>query len=656
MDELIERLCSLPKQPITCQGGIFPWPHLVRGDDGELFRPLVPLWLETESGLVHTNGMLPATNDRCRASLETLGDLVDKYLHNQACPRRLEVSDPELADYLQTHLKETGIDITLKNRLPKLNAVFKDMLKSLGADSAGPPGLLESLGVTKDQVWAFAEAAKAFYRAAPWRYLSDTDLITIESPKPLRGMACFVVMGAGRSTYGIGLYPSTSAYDHFLRAGLEGDYGPTLASGLTQVTFDPLEDLPAADAVLWVEQKLPVAGNDAYPLVMKHLGQGKVARPKKNELSFLEALLLALSVTTEDEIDSGRWKQEVKTFEGTVRVTLSIPDLLSPPTPRDWMDRGFSPDPRAHERVFVDMNRFLAEHPPTAGEGLTEINRLFAGRSLDDPLTKPHSESDKAQDLCYQAFDCHGRRRVQLVRQALVLDPDCCDAHVILAEQAGTLDDELSHYLQGMQAAERTLGVEYFTENAGHFWGLVETRPYMRARFGLAHALTEAGRMEEGIAHYQELLRLNPGDNQGVRYVVLPLLLSAGRDIEAARLLKESNEMSANWAYARALLAFRLSGPSVAADRELREALRVNAHVPELLLEEGFIPQPPHYAPGSFEEACVAAEELRPAFQATPAALRWLAGVQERRQNELAKFRREKRRKERTKEKKRKRR
>jgi hypothetical protein len=120
--------------------------------------------------------------------------------------------------------------------------------------------------------------------------------------------------------------------------------------------------------------------------------------------------------------------------------------------------------------------------------------------------------------------------------------------------------------------------------------------------------------------------------------------------------LKESDEESANWAYARALLAFRLSGRSVAADRELRDALRVNSHVPELLCSDAPLPQPPHYAPGSLEEACIAADELRSAFQATPGALDWIADGRDQREKELNKRRREKRQKERAQQKKRKRR
>lgn len=126
--------------------------------------------MEVESGLIHTSGMLPARRDPLQACLETLVGLVEKYLQNEACPTRLEVSDATLAAYLEEHLQGTGIEVERKKRLPKLNAVFKDMTRALGVDSTGPPGLLDASGVSKDQVWAFAEAAKEFYAAASWRF------------------------------------------------------------------------------------------------------------------------------------------------------------------------------------------------------------------------------------------------------------------------------------------------------------------------------------------------------------------------------------------------------------------------------------------------------------------------------------------------------
>lgn len=133
-------------------------------------------------------------------------------------------------------------------------------------------------------------------------------------------------------------------------------------------------------------------------------------------------------------------------------------------------------------------------------------------------------------------------------------------------------------------------------------------------------------RNEEALNHYRELLRLNPGDNQGVRYLYLPLLLKMGLDAEAARFMKNSHdEPTANWTYTRALLAYRLGGDCSSARMELRKAVKVNTYVAGYLLaDEDPDGIPASYSLGSREEAVVCASELRSAFATTPGAPQWL--------------------------------
>jgi tetratricopeptide (TPR) repeat protein len=154
-------------------------------------------------------------------------------------------------------------------------------------------------------------------------------------------------------------------------------------------------------------------------------------------------------------------------------------------------------------------------------------------------------------------------------------------------------------------AGERALGAETFQRDVGHFWGLLETRPYLRARLGLAHSLWAAGRREEAVRHLQDMLRLNPHDNQGVRYTLAGFLLFLDRDDDLARLLQQYDEDTAACAYTKALLAFRRHGDSPEARRLLQEARKTNRHVPAYLLGEKFPPtEPPaYYSPGDESEA-----------------------------------------------------
>jgi hypothetical protein len=152
----------------------------------------------------------------------------------------------------------------------------------------------------------------------------------------------------------------------------------------------------------------------------------------------------------------------------------------------------------------------------------------------------------------------------------------------------------------------------------------------MRARHGLAEALWRAGARGEAIAGLQDMLRLNPNDNQGVRYRLLGWLLAGGdRDAEAAALVERYREDGyAGWLYGAALLAFRREGAGGAgAEAALAEALKENPHLAPLLTGARAMPAelPDVYAPGEESEAQVAFLDMQPAWAATPGAIAWLA-------------------------------
>lgn len=277
---------------------------------------------------------------------------------------------------------------------------------------------------------------------------------------------------------------------------------------------------------------------------------------------------------------------------------------------------------------MADVTRLLADHDfASLEEANAFLQQAVVGGKASHP--EPRSPLEAAQDVMYDAWEAVGPRRVQLARRALESSPDCADAYVLLAEEtAQTLEEATELYQKGVAAGERALGEQAFTEETGHFWGIVETRPYMRARLGLAQCLWAKGQRAEAIAHYQELLRLNPGDNQGVRYVLLPCLLEGGEQTAARTLLDQyPDDAMAAWSYARALLTFQEQGDTPAAGQQLAEAMVSNPHVPAYLLGSKSPPaQPPaFYGMGDEAEAVVCATEQAGAWHKTPGALAWLA-------------------------------
>ena len=145
----------------------------------------------------------------------------------------------------------------------------------------------------------------------------------------------------------------------------------------------------------------------------------------------------------------------------------------------------------------------------------------------------------KAQDVMYEAWEqTTSRSRIALARKALGISPLCADAYVLLAEEAArSVEEARDFYAKGVEAGELALGPEGFKEYAGQFWGFLETRPYMRARAGLASALLKLGDEDGAISHFRDMLRLNPNDNQGIRYLLAGCLLRRGDDGALKELL-----------------------------------------------------------------------------------------------------------------------
>lgn len=268
--------------------------------------------------------------------------------------------------------------------------------------------------------------------------------------------------------------------------------------------------------------------------------------------------------------------------------------------------------------------------------GKDELSDAELDALLDDKMASgeiPPSAAldplDEAQSLIYEAWNSQGPQRVRLAHRALETCPDCADAYVILAEEeAQGRARALELFRQGVEAAERTLDPAVFRNSAGRFWEIMETRPYMRARLGLAECLWELGKKDEAVGHLRELMRLNPADNQGVRYILAQCLLETGADEELGDLLERFREdASPQIRYSHALWMFRHEGPGRKASALLAEAVASNPHVPAFLLGREPLPKtaPGLAEAGSLEEAAAYVMGAQESWHKTLGAVDWLA-------------------------------
>ncbi len=602
----------------TWQGGLVKMPLWV-GEGDEVRRPWGAVWLSLETDLV--NVKLAEAPD-WRLALDALIDLALRFAGTR--PARLEVSDRALAGEIVGALGDRELVVKVSPDIP----LVKDRVRQMAEFAEGrplPPDALRARGVTVERMRAFAVAASEFYQAAPWRHLSDEDLIRIEAPAVDRGLSHFTVLGAAGQTFGLGFFASPREFE---RIQEDADPGAFLGRrGKWSLLCGPIDEMPFGDVDLWEEHELPVASPSAYPVAIWFGPDGELRRPGAPMLADIEAILRALARTSENEIDQGRWSHDVPTADGPRTVTLAIPELLRPLDAPPG-HRGGMPDRRVMERMMREVERFAA-----AGsfESMADLNaaihQKFSG-PIDEVASTATTPLERAQELAYRAVEARGRRRLQLARRALDLSADCADAYVLLAEAAPGPAEARDLYVQAVAAGERALGRAAFTDDVGHFWETIGTRPYMRARFGLAQRLEDLGQRDEAIGHYRELIRLNPADNQGVRYMLVTALFHGGRDAEAGALLDQyGDEPTALWTYVRALHAFRNEGDTREARERLRQAVRANRHVPACLLGKKTWPGPlpASYGLGSREEAAITEDLLGDLWRSTPGADRWLA-------------------------------
>ena len=619
-------------------GRIFPvssdWPF----ETWEVAVTPLPLWLPVEGRRARAwlAVCLNADTDKALSSEpggeEEIPQMLEQVLTRagqrwRSRPARVRVADAEVARMLEDLLEPREVAVEVVARLAQL----PEMVDALIAGMAPPdprPGPLTGEGVTVEPLRSFARAAADFYASSGWRHLSPEDLIQVEAPEVEESLRYFILTRQAYGPAGLWFLSETDDLETLLAGAIK-----RMASGhgFWTLGFDQPWTAPPEDVDLWERHGLPWAGEDRCPIVYR-AGLEAVERPNARQLAFFEGLLAALAATAEEDLDTGRWEKQVSTAEGPVRFVLSLPGLWDD---EEDLDDDFDMDFDVH---WITTDQSMAGLSKLLGRDLKSIeeaNEVFAdmlrrGRSVSQAEpAEPETPRDKAEALVDEAYDARGRRAVLLARQALEAWPDCAEAYSLLASRAFETEAALDLYAQAMAAAERAMGPGVFSEEAeeaGSFWEIPETQPYMGARLGYAETLVKLGRLEEAAEHFQEMLRLNPKDTQGVREALVNVLTALDRDEEAQALLDRFREDDSTlMGFPRALLRFRREGDSTEARRCLKHALRANRFVPGLLLRTRQMPAPvPIYSPGTEGEAAIYFALSHETWEKTPGALDWL--------------------------------
>jgi len=627
-------LSQLPRLPQTWFVAITQLRTWIAPPNETPYRPHLILIVSAEEGTVRGSNIVPKP-PAPREVWDTLTQAMQHPAPNSGdpstvaqggVPQRIVISDPALAEAILPFFADAQLEIDVYEQpLPaEVMEIIRDLEDHMRGGIPERPALLSVPDVTPELLRGFYAAATDYYRAAPWVHLNNYQVIALRhlAEKEYRYA---MSMGQGGIEYGLATY---LRWSDVVRQFTEDENPMTMlpADGLHSLFFDNITRVPLDDLDAIQKYKFEIASPEAYPIPLVVESVERMRRPSRQDLLWYEVALRAIPILVRDYFKSdGRGDYQpiettldVPTHAGTRAVAVKYPageiPLAAQPAQRlDWSEKGDEELPAFDRRAMEGSMQELAR-------------QIDGEEQWGDPNLR------RAQELMYRAFETENPgERIALAHDALALSPNCADAYVLLAEeQADTLQRALEYYEQGVAAGERALGKEFFAENAGHFGGTrsVETHPYMRARQGLADSLWRLKRKEEARDHFRAMLRLNPNDNQGIRDLLLALLLEMERDDEARELLRQyPDEWTATWLYTRALLEFRQSGASASANKALTDALEENPHVPAYLTGRKRIPNrlPSLVGWGEESEAIAYASDHLNHWRRTPGAVEWVS-------------------------------
>lgn len=254
---------------------------------------------------------------------------------------------------------------------------------------------------------------------------------------------------------------------------------------------------------------------------------------------------------------------------------------------------------------MTDFQRLLETQNFKSEVELKKFMDGIVGQRIPSFPKESLNSSATAQDLVYEAYDLSPAKAKANIEKALQLDPDCIEAFEFLGSSERTVEIAMTFFEKGISIGRKLFGGKYLAEHKGMFWGFHETRPFMRCLQHYSDCLYAIGKVRECIAVLEEMIKLNPNDNQGVRDQLLLYLIQMAENDKFNKYEKQYKDDDMAFSlFNRALFAFKTEGDSKMANEKLKNAIKGNKFVvSKLLANKPLTDLPEHYGFGDDKEA-----------------------------------------------------
>lgn len=228
------------------------------------------------------------------------------------------------------------------------------------------------------------------------------------------------------------------------------------------------------------------------------------------------------------------------------------------------------------------LNEFFANTDAKNDEELEEKLQEFIAKYNNGEIEYANTILDDAYELLEQAENAKTKNQaLKLAKEAYKMCSACFDAvlfQVDLEENSIKREKMLN---EGLDFEKNRLEKEgYFQkDNIGHFYGIFETRPYIRGLYIKASYLITDGKIKQARDICMEILRLNNNDNTGARYLLMAIYAYLEEEKEMLKLYKKYPEEDLEMLFPQFAIYYKLGK-----DKEAKELLeRINKSNPNFI-------------------------------------------------------------------------
>lgn len=181
------------------------------------------------------------------------------------------------------------------------------------------------------------------------------------------------------------------------------------------------------------------------------------------------------------------------------------------------------------------------ENIDEANEKLQEFIKMYNNGEIEYENTP----LDDAYEILEEAQNARNEKEaIKLAKKAYEKSPECFDAILFQCDLEENGIKRMKLLEGGLEVEKnRLIKEKYFDkENIGHFYGIFETRSYIRGLVVKAEYLLEEGKLRQAESICKEVLRLNENDNMGARYLLMAIFATLEEENDMLKLYKKYPE------------------------------------------------------------------------------------------------------------------